>query len=141
MPSSVWNRSLRVIPSASAAMAFGWSPAGAKSETTLNGGTPPSLRTGCDRNAGQRLALRDVHADQRRGAEIELGAHEQVAGRARSPRAEGADPAMHLDTGQRRERGADPFGGEGGARLVLFGEEAHEAVGRHAVADVGRAGF
>ena len=37
MPSSVWNRSPRSMPSASVAMAFGWSPAGAKSETILNG--------------------------------------------------------------------------------------------------------
>ena len=39
MPSSVWNRSPRSTPSASCAMACGWSPAGWKSETTWNGGT------------------------------------------------------------------------------------------------------
>ena len=46
MPSSVWNRSPRSMPSASCAMAFGWSPAGAKSETTLNGGTDRCYRGG-----------------------------------------------------------------------------------------------
>src|SRR5438128_7460435 len=38
MPRRVWKRSPRWIPSARAATARGWSPAGAKSETTLNGG-------------------------------------------------------------------------------------------------------
>src|SRR4051812_7567591 len=39
MPSSVWNRSPRLTPSASLAMACGWSPAGWKSETTLKSDT------------------------------------------------------------------------------------------------------
>ena len=38
MPSSVCQRSPPSMPSASSATAWGWSPAGSKSETTLNGG-------------------------------------------------------------------------------------------------------
>ena len=38
MPSSVWNRSPRLTPSANLAIACGWSPAGWKSETTLEVG-------------------------------------------------------------------------------------------------------
>src|SRR5688500_695532 len=51
MPSSVWNRSPRSTPSAKAAIADGWSPAGWKSDTTLNGGTCLRLATGCDKNS------------------------------------------------------------------------------------------
>ena len=39
MPRSVWKRSPRWMLSVSAAMAVGWSPAGSKSDTILNGGT------------------------------------------------------------------------------------------------------
>ena len=39
MPSRVWKRSPRSTPSASPSIARGWSPAGEKSLTTLNGGT------------------------------------------------------------------------------------------------------
>jgi hypothetical protein len=39
MPSSVWNRSPRVMPSASAAMAAGWSPAGSNGDTICRSGT------------------------------------------------------------------------------------------------------
>ena len=37
MPSRVWKRSPRSSPSASAAMAAGWSPEGSKSDTMRNG--------------------------------------------------------------------------------------------------------
>ncbi len=39
IPSRVWNRSPRSTPSTSPAMAWGWSPAGRKGETTSKGGT------------------------------------------------------------------------------------------------------
>ena len=37
IPSSVWKRSPRLMPSLSAAIAVGWSPAGANEDTTRNG--------------------------------------------------------------------------------------------------------
>ena len=36
MPSKVWNRSPASIPAASWSIAWGWSPAGSKSDTTRN---------------------------------------------------------------------------------------------------------
>ena len=38
MPRRVWKRSPRRMPSDSASIALGWSPAGEKSDTTRNGG-------------------------------------------------------------------------------------------------------
>src|SRR5207249_2067143 len=54
MPRRVWNRSPRSTPVASASMAPGWSPAGAKSETTLNGGTVRIVPGGCVIYPGDR---------------------------------------------------------------------------------------
>ena len=48
MPSRVWKRSPRTTPSDSWAMAVGWSPAGAKSETTLNSGMRSMVPGACD---------------------------------------------------------------------------------------------
>src|SRR5688500_4746274 len=58
MPRRVWNRSPRSIPSASAVMAFGWSPAGAKSDTTLKGGTERAYRRGVTGNRAPDLPQR-----------------------------------------------------------------------------------
>src|SRR4051794_21275937 len=44
IPSRVWNRSPRCTPSTSAAIASGWSPAGARSVTSSNSGTTRSYR-------------------------------------------------------------------------------------------------
>src|SRR5690348_9184844 len=52
MPRRVWNRSPRSMPADRASMARGWSPSGLNSETTWNGGTPPSVRRGCDSEPG-----------------------------------------------------------------------------------------
>src|SRR2546428_3355408 len=123
MPSSVWNRSPRFTPSASEAIAFGWSPAGAKSETTLKSGTLPSLERGCD------------------SPEVCLGPDQQLCGAAEHPRTERRDAGVHVEIEQLGERPADAFGGEGGARLVLLGEQRREAVARHPVARVGRPGL
>src|SRR3954452_21608709 len=76
MPSRVWNRSPRSTPVASASMAPGWSPAGSKSETTLNGGTGGSYRGGVSSTPG----LRQDYAGTRRGpAEIGGPSHNCVA--------------------------------------------------------------
>jgi hypothetical protein len=53
MPSSVCHRSPPSMPSASLATAYGWSPAGWKSETTWNGGTPPAYRRTYVRRSGR----------------------------------------------------------------------------------------
>src|SRR6476659_5954905 len=52
MPSSVCNHSPRRTPVARASIAPGWSPAGAKSDTTLNGGTGSIVPGGCDSYPG-----------------------------------------------------------------------------------------
>ena len=63
MPSRVWNRSPRSMPSASCSMACGWSPAGSKSETTVNGGTDRCYRGGVTLPPGGESAVRREGAD------------------------------------------------------------------------------
>ena len=48
MPSRVWKRSPRRTPSLSRSTAWGWSPAGANSDTISRGGTPRSVPTASD---------------------------------------------------------------------------------------------
>ena len=52
MPSSVWNRSPRSMPSASAAIASGWSPAGDRSVTSSSAGINAMLTARYDSYSG-----------------------------------------------------------------------------------------
>ncbi len=52
IPRRVWKRSPRSIPSASAAIASGWSPAGVRSVTSSSAGIVPMLTAGYDSYSG-----------------------------------------------------------------------------------------
>ena len=58
MPSSVWNLSPRSSPSTSAAIASGWSPAGARSVTSSNSGTRRAYRRGVTVTSSRSARLR-----------------------------------------------------------------------------------
>ena len=79
MPSSVWNRSPRSMPSASAAMAFGWSPAGCEvgdhpERVRLRRHRVRTVPTGCDIGTGRSSAA-GRSAPRRRAARRSAARH------------------------------------------------------------------
>ena len=68
MPSSVWYRSPRSTPVASASIASGWSPAAVKGETSSRSGICPMVPAACDGLADGGDSVRHILGVEKGGA-------------------------------------------------------------------------